>query len=120
MGVKKAESGYGKPNAGFRNLALPVSIVQARRIDWQTEWVHSPRMNAFETAGVIGDSSHLSLREPVPRAVSRECRVIVLFEPETGAGNSWPDGFFEAIRIEDAAFTRPPQGNAPDIRPLDA
>ena len=53
-------------------------------------------------------------------AASRECRVIVLFEPENAAGNSWPDGFFEAIRIEDAAFIRPPQGNAPDIRPLDA
>ena len=91
-----------------------------RRVDCQTECVHSPPMNAFETAAVIEDSSHLSLREPVPRAASRECRVIVLFEPENGAGNSWPDGFFEAIRIGDAAFTRPPQGNAPDIRPLDA
>ena len=82
--------------------------------------MHSPPMNAFETAAVIEDSSHLSLRDPVPRAASRECRVIVLFEPENGAGSSWHDGFFEAIRIEDAAFTRPPQGNAPDIRPLDA
>ncbi|MEI7820931.1 MAG: hypothetical protein WCK55_08445 [Verrucomicrobiota bacterium] len=76
-------------------------------------------MNAFETTAVIEDSSHLSLREPVPRAASKECRVIVLFEPENGAASVWPDGFFEAIRIEDAAFTRPPQGNAPAIRPLD-
>jgi hypothetical protein len=29
-----------------------------------------------------------------------------LFEPENGATNSWPEGFFEAIQIEDAAFAR--------------
>ncbi len=56
----------------------------------------------------------------VPRAASRECRVIVLFEPENGAGSSWPEGFFEAIRIEDAAFARPPQGNAPTRRMPDS
>ena len=42
-------------------------------------------MNAFETAAVIEDASHLSLREPVPHAVSRECRVIVLFGMECTA-----------------------------------
>jgi antitoxin VapB len=26
---------------------------------------------------------------------------------------SWPDGFFEAIRIEDEAFARPDQGTTP-------
>ena len=64
-------------------------------------------MNAFETTAIIEDSSHLSLREPVPRAATKECRVIVLFEPENGAASAWPDGFFEAILIEGAAFARP-------------
>jgi hypothetical protein len=68
-------------------------------------------MNAFETTAVIEDASRLSLREFVPRTATKECRVIVFFEPENGAANVWPDGFFQAIRIEDAAFTRPPQGN---------
>jgi len=48
-------------------------------------------MNAFETTAVIEDSSHLSLRDPVPRAATKECRVIVLFEPENGAASVWPD-----------------------------
>ncbi len=26
---------------------------------------------------------------------------------------TWPDGFFEAIQIEDDAFVRPPQGATP-------
>ena len=77
-------------------------------------------MNAFETTAVIEDASHLALRHPVPQPAGRECRVIVFFEPENGAAAAWPDGFFEAIRIEDAAFARPPQGSAPEIRLLDA
>ena len=29
--------------------------------------------------------------------------------------SSWPDGFFESIRIEDDRFTRPDQGELPSI-----
>ena len=29
--------------------------------------------------------------------------------------SSWPDGFFERIRIDDAHFTRPDQGDLPPI-----
>jgi len=38
-------------------------------------------------------------------------------EPEQ---ESWPQGFFEEIRIDDAAFERPAQGTAPGIAALDA
>lgn len=82
--------------------------------------VHPPGMNAFETTAVIEDASHLALRHPVPQPAGRECRVIVFFEPDNGGAAAWPDGFFDAIRIEDAAFARPPQGSVPEIRPLDA
>ena len=40
------------------------------------------------------------------RVASRERHVVMLFELENAAGNSWPEGFFEAIRIEDAVFAR--------------
>ncbi len=29
--------------------------------------------------------------------------------------STWPDGFFESIRIDDANFTRPAQGELPPI-----
>ena len=29
--------------------------------------------------------------------------------------SSWPEGFFESIRIDDASFTRPDQGALPPI-----
>lgn len=35
----------------------------------------------------------------------------VLIEPITAI--SWPEGFFEAIRIDDTAFARPSQGDTP-------
>ena len=75
-------------------------------------------MNAFETTAVFEDASHLALRMPVPQWSARECRVIVLFEPEDGGGAGWPEGFFDEIRIEDAAFVRPKQGGVPLIAPF--
>jgi hypothetical protein len=77
-------------------------------------------MNAFETTAVFEDASHLALRQPVPDAGAKECRVIVLYEAENGHSTAWPDGFFDEIRIEDPAFGRAPQGNVPPIRALDA
>jgi virulence-associated protein VagC len=41
----------------------------------------------------------------------------VIVEPLKPA--HWPDGFFEAIRIEDPAFARPPQGPTPPAPVLD-
>ena len=78
-------------------------------------------MNVFETSAVLGDASHLTLREPVPAGRPRECRVIVLFDdPKSAVLRNWPTGFFEEIRIDDPAFQRPAQGEAPAIAALDA
>ena len=77
-------------------------------------------MNAFETTAVLDDASHLTLVEPVPGPVARECRVIVLFDSEEPPPAAWPPGFFEEIRIADPAFVRPAQGEMPRIAALDA
>ena len=74
-------------------------------------------MNAFETAAVVEDPSHLVLSTPLPSFAGQACRVIVLFE-EAG-DEQWPVGFFDSVRIDDAAFVRPPQGAAPEIAALD-
>lgn len=52
---------------------------------------------------------HLTLGRPVPEGLSRHCRVVVMFETEKGQ-ETWPQGFFNEIRIDDAAFERPAQG----------
>jgi virulence-associated protein VagC len=41
----------------------------------------------------------------------------VILEPVRPA--HWPEGFFEAIRIDDPAFVRPNQGSTPPVPPLD-
>jgi len=40
----------------------------------------------------------------------------VLIEPITEV--TWPDGYFEEIRINDTGFSRPEQGMTPEIRSL--
>lgn len=76
-------------------------------------------MTAFETTAILDDNRHLTLKEPVPPSSSRECRVIVMFE--NGAQHSaWPSGFFDTIRVDDPAFVRAPQGEAPPLPALDA
>ena len=78
-------------------------------------------MNAFTTAAILDDASHLTLREPVPGSLARECRVIVLFDSDKDdAPVVWSAGFFDEIRIDDPGFVRPPQGNAPAVSALDA
>ncbi len=64
-------------------------------------------MSVFESTAVLDDPRHLTLGSPVPHGLSRECRVIVMFETEA-AEESWPKGFFDDIRITDAAFSRIP------------
>ena len=41
----------------------------------------------------------------------------VILEPVKPA--AWPEGFFEAIRIDDPAFSRPDQGVTPPVPSLD-
>ena len=43
-------------------------------------------------------------------SIRREGDAVIL-EPVKAAG--WPPGFFDSIRVDDPAFTRPPQGQVP-------
>lgn len=43
-------------------------------------------------------------------SIRREGEAIILEPLKAG---SWPEGFFEEIRIDDPAFSRPPQGRVP-------
>jgi virulence-associated protein VagC len=49
-------------------------------------------------------------------SIRREGRAIIL-EPVKPA--HWPEHFFEAIRIDDPAFVRPPQGPIPPAPSFD-
>lgn len=80
---------------------------------------HLGSMSVFESTAVLDDPMHLTLGRPVPEGLSRHCRVMVMFDVESGQ-ETWPQGFFNEILIDDAAFERPAQGAAPFIAPLDA
>lgn len=41
----------------------------------------------------------------------------VILEP--ARPTAWPEGFFDAIRIDDPAFERPPQGSMPSAPQLE-
>lgn len=107
--------------------ALPNSAARERRpprrtikpVESQSRTLHVWPMSVFESTAVLEDSRHLTLGRPVPGGLSRDCRVIVMFDVDNPP-ESWPQGFGEAIRIEDAAFERPAQGSAPFISALDA
>ena len=49
-------------------------------------------------------------------SIRREGEAVILepVKPQT-----WPEGFFEAIRIDDPDFVRPDQGQLPPIPPFD-
>jgi hypothetical protein len=49
-------------------------------------------------------------------SIRREGNSVIL---EPVKPTTWPPGFFEAIRIDDPAFERPPQGAAPKLPALD-
>ena len=51
------------------------------------------------------------LRFPGDRITARRAGDAVILEPIKPA--TWPAGFFESIRIDDPAFTRPDQGELP-------
>jgi virulence-associated protein VagC len=49
-------------------------------------------------------------------SIRREGEAVIL-EPLKPA--AWPNGFFEAIRIEDPRFARPDQGSSPPVPSFD-
>ena len=53
-----------------------------------------------------------------PDADSGDAPQFFDFEDDDSRRN-WPNRFFEEIRIEDPAFVRPPQGEAPAVVALD-
>jgi virulence-associated protein VagC len=50
-------------------------------------------------------------------SIRKEGEAVIL---EPVKSNAWPDGFFEAIRIDDPALARPPQGEAPPAPAIDS
>lgn len=58
------------------------------------------------------------LRLPGKEVTIRRLGDGVLIEPV--GERAWPEGFFEAIRIEDPAFSRPDQGKTPPAPDFDA
>ena len=57
------------------------------------------------------------VRLPGSEVLVRQQGASLILEPVGLA--SWPDGFFAAIQINDSRFQRPPQGEIPEIEPLD-
>ena len=49
-------------------------------------------------------------------SIRREGEAVIL---EPVKPSTWPAGFFDAIRIDDPAFSRPPQGEAPQLPNFD-
>jgi antitoxin VapB len=50
-------------------------------------------------------------------SIRREGEAVIL---EPVRSQIWPDGFFEAIHIDDPKFARPDQGEPPAVAPLDS
>lgn len=50
---------------------------------------------------------------PGKQAAVRKVGDAIVVEPLKPS--EWPEGFFEAIHIDDSSFERPPQGSAPPI-----
>jgi len=49
-------------------------------------------------------------------SIRREGEAVIL---EPVKATDWPQGFFDAVRIDDPAFTRPEQGSTPPAPRLD-
>jgi virulence-associated protein VagC len=49
-------------------------------------------------------------------SIRRQGEAVIL---EPIKASNWPDGFFDAIRIDDPAFVRPPQGTTPQAPSFD-
>jgi antitoxin VapB len=50
-------------------------------------------------------------------SIRKEGEAVIL---EPVKSNSWPDGFFDDICIDDPAFARPPQGETPPAPAIDS
>jgi len=76
----------------------------------------------METAIVTseGDTQTVRLPKgfhlPTPEVSIRHDGEAIVLEPLKP--RNWPPGFFEAIRIDDPAFVRPPQGEVPPVKEL--
>lgn len=75
------------------------------------------------TTRIISIDGHQAVKLPdeyrFPDAtvsIRREGEAVIL---EPVRAESWPAGFFDAIRIDDPAFTRPPQGETPRAPSVD-
>ena len=83
----------------------------------------SDRGNAMQTAEIIHTNGTQAVKLPDGFhfegdvvSIRREGEAVIL-EPVKAA--TWPPGFFDRIRIDDPAFTRPEQGPVPPAPPLD-
>lgn len=77
----------------------------------------------MKTAQVISFDGQQAIKLPPEFAVSagalsiRKDGEAIILEPIKGT--QWPEGFFEDIRIDDPAFSRPSQGQMPAAPELD-
>jgi virulence-associated protein VagC len=79
--------------------------------------------NAMKVAEIVRSDGSQSVRLPEEFHLERDSVSIrrqgeaIILEPIKSA--AWPPGFFDRIRVEDPAFERPPQGQAPPAPKLD-
>jgi virulence-associated protein VagC len=76
---------------------------------------------SMETATVILEGDRQTVR--LPKSVHLPNNVFVRQDGESvvlepSKPKSWPDGFFDSIRITDPAFERPEQGQLPPVKNL--
>jgi virulence-associated protein VagC len=74
-------------------------------------------VNVTKTAAVLETSQGQAIQLPGEFrfnssrvSIRREGEAVIL---EPVKPTTWPEGFFDAIRVDDPAFIRPPQGTAP-------
>jgi virulence-associated protein VagC len=70
-----------------------------------------------DKAGTQSVTLPSEFRFDVATVTIRKVGDAVILEPVKAS--SWPDGFFQDIRIDDPAFCRPDQGTMPPVHPLD-
>ena len=75
----------------------------------------------METATVTFEGDRQTVH--LPRSVRLPATVFVRQEGETvvlepARRGTWPEGFFESIRVADPAFQRPEQGQLPPVKGL--
>jgi virulence-associated protein VagC len=75
----------------------------------------------METATVIVEGDRQTVR--LPKSVHLPSTVYVRQEGEAvvlepAKARTWPQGFFDSIRITDPAFERPEQGQLPPVKDL--